>query len=142
MLSKKTYPKEYISNCRAKVDKDVSVFKSLAIILNNDNQELNKVLKTFEQQYFNNMVLVIETFFIHRMRGKEGKDGNPLNEVRMLCNSIMENNGKMAEEKSIKYKPEYSVLKYQIGDEIKLNQSDFAKLSEAFFIDLENKYLE
>ncbi len=35
----------------------------------------------------------------HVMRGKEGKDGNPLNEVRMLCNSIMENDGKMAEER-------------------------------------------
>ncbi|RSC93493.1 hypothetical protein [Tenacibaculum singaporense] len=142
MLSKKTYSKEYIDKCRAKVEKDISTFKSLADIITTGNQELNNALLTFEHRYFNNMVLVLETLFTHRMRGKEGKDGNPLNEVRMLSNSIMENDCKMSVDKTIKYKPEQSVLNYQIDDEIKLNQSDFTKLSEAFFDDLKAKYME
>ncbi|HWI49950.1 MAG TPA: hypothetical protein VNU45_17185 [Rummeliibacillus sp.] len=72
----------------------------------------------------------------------EKKDGNPLNEVRMLCNSIMEHDNKLTAEKSIKYKSEKSILKYEIGDEIKLNAEDFEQLSKAFFDEMESKFLE
>jgi hypothetical protein len=33
------------------------------------------------------------------------------------------------------------VLKYQVGDEIKLNAADFMLLSSAFFAEIERKYL-
>lgn len=142
MLSKKTYPKEYIEGCVIKIEMDISEFDYLLKTIKEAKINSKEALISFEHRYFNNMVLVLEALFIHRMRGKEGKDGNPLNEVRMLSNSIMENSGKMDEEKSIKYKPELSVLKYQIGDDIKLTQLDFVKLSNAFFDDLKSKYLE
>ena len=58
--------------------------------------------------------------FLHRLTGIEGKDGNPLNEVRVLCNSILPNQGKLQVDKlpgwpnsagaSIKLPPEKSVL--------------------------------
>ena len=32
----------------------------------------------------------------YRARTKEGKDGNPLNEVRMLCSSLMHDDGRLA----------------------------------------------
>jgi hypothetical protein len=41
----------------------------------------------------------------------EGKDGNPLNEVRVLCNSILENKSVLRANKTIKLKPDASVLK-------------------------------
>jgi len=41
------------------------------------------------------MVLVLDSSFSHRQRTMELKDGNPLNEVRVLCNSILENDGIM-----------------------------------------------
>ncbi len=69
------------------------------------------------------------------------KDGNPLNEVRMLCNSMMNNHNMMGADKTIKYDPAKSVLKYRVGDEIKLNEADFIRLSSAFFAEIESKYL-
>jgi hypothetical protein len=51
------------------------------------------------------MVLVLENYFEHRTRAKEKKDGNPLNEVRLLSTSMMTNNGRMAADKSIKLDP-------------------------------------
>ncbi|WP_379350485.1 hypothetical protein [Paenibacillus sp. GCM10027629] len=71
----------------------------------------------------------------------ELKDGNSLNEVRMLCNSMMENNNRMKADKTIKYKPDKSILKYNFDDEIKLSKDDFLQLAKAFFADIEFKFL-
>jgi hypothetical protein len=71
----------------------------------------------------------------------ERKDGNPLNEIRVLCDAIMYHNGMMCADKTIKLDPSNSVLKYQIGDEIKLNEADFLLLCQAFFAEIESKYL-
>jgi hypothetical protein len=51
----------------------------------------NAAVDSFELVLFNDLVLVLDAFFVHQARGIEGKDGNPLNEVRMLCNSILQN---------------------------------------------------
>jgi hypothetical protein len=67
------------------------------------------------------MVLALDSYFVHRARAAEKKDGNPLNEVRMLCNSIMNNNKIMCADKTIKYDPAKSGLEFRVGDEIKLS---------------------
>ncbi len=54
---------------------------------------------------------------------------------------MMKNNNLRCADKTIKYDPAKSVLKYQVGDEIKLNEADFKRLSSAFFADIESKYL-
>ena len=87
------------------------------------------------------MILVLDMLFVHRLRGQEGKDGNPLNEVRILCNSIMNNQGVMGEDSTIRFVPDKSVLKYCVGDEIKLNAANFAGLANAFFAEIERKFM-
>jgi hypothetical protein len=82
--------------------------------------------------------------FVHRLRVIEGKDGNPLNEVRVLCNSILLNGGKLQVEplpewpvsggKSLRVPPEKSVLKLKVGDVVKLSEADFVRLSKAFLL--------
>jgi hypothetical protein len=128
MLGMRTYTKKYIAACRAKVEKDISTYRSANA-------------KTLESTFFNNMVIVLDHLFVHRLRTVEGKDGNPLNEVRLLSDSIMNNNYKMTLDKTIKYDPTQSVLKYEEGKEIKVSEADFVSLSKAFFGEIESKFL-
>jgi hypothetical protein len=62
-----------------------------------------------------------------------GKDGNPLNEVEMLCDSLMNNNGILGDSNVIKLIPDQSIMKLNIGDPIRLTAGDFERLSTAFF---------
>lgn len=87
------------------------------------------------------MVLALEQCFCHRLRGVEGKDGNPLNESRVLASSLLENGGKMGGEKSIKLEPSESLLKYKPGEQIALNEDDFSLLAQAFLAEIERKFI-
>src|SRR6266487_2582250 len=143
MLGMKTYPQDYIAACRARVDADLRAYR----------EQVGKApSKEFEGRFFNDQVLLLDYMFVHRLTGVEGKDGNPLNEVRILCNSIMYNNNIMSADNyhkvasqagltSIKLNPERSILKYEVGDEIKLKEADFVHLFKAFFAEIENRYL-
>lgn len=70
-----------------------------------------------------------------------GKDGNPLNEVQMICESLMNNNGVLRESKVVKLVHDKSVAKLQFGEPIRLTAEQFERLSDAFFADLERKFL-
>jgi len=105
MLGESNYSQEYVDDCRKKVAAQVAAYRRMAKAAGPST-----ALEAFEPVFFNNMVLVLDTFFTHRLRGKEGKDGNPLNEVRVLCASLMSNGDVMTADKTIKMKPETSVL--------------------------------
>lgn len=70
----------------------------------------------------------------------EGKDGNPLNEVRVLGNSIMHDDGVLTVDKTIKLKAATSELGLEYGDPIRLTADDFARLAAAFFTELERRF--
>jgi hypothetical protein len=142
MLAVTSYKKAYVDECRAKVGLQLSAYRTLirAARRDGDDPSLASAVGTFEPVFFNNMVLALDHFFLHRTRAMEMKDGNPLNEVRMLCNSIMENNGVMQPDKTIKYDPVKSVARVRIGDEIRLSEDAFSRLAEAFFDEIEKKY--
>jgi hypothetical protein len=127
MLGMRTYTKKYIAACRAKVEKDISTYKTANT-------------RAMEAAFFNNMVIVLDHLFVHRLRTVEGKDGNPLNEVRLLSDSMMNNGNKMTMDPTIKYDPAKAVLKYESGREIKLNEADFVLLFKAFFGEIERKF--
>lgn len=57
----------------------------------------------------------------------------------MLCTSIPTNHGVRCADKTIKYKPEASVSKLEIGDEIRLDEAQFRSLFEAFFSEILHK---
>ncbi|HLZ69334.1 MAG TPA: hypothetical protein VKV26_05420 [Dehalococcoidia bacterium] len=144
MLGMKTYSHEYIDGCRSNLEADLAAYRGMVAARGSSSVNetpRHSVFDAFEAVFFNNMVIVLDSLFVHRLRVIEGKDGNALNEVRMLCASLMEHAGVMTLDKSIKWSPAKSVLKYQDGDEIKLSEADFALLSQAFFTEIERKYL-
>ncbi len=145
MLCMTNYGREYIDSCRSKVDAQVSSYRALAAagahLRGSSRAQFDAALQAFEPVYFNNLVLVLENYFVHRSRTLEKKDGNPLNEVRLLCTSMMSNDGKLAADKQIRLDPDRSLLGYAIGDEIRVREEDFLRLAEAFFAEIERKFL-
>src|SRR6266571_2343380 len=141
VLGMKKYPKDYIAACRARVDADLRAYRS---------QAGKTPSKEFEARFFNDQVLLLDYMFVHRLTGTEGKDGNPLNEVRILCNSILLNRGKVQVDRlpgwpnsasmGMALPPEKSVLRLKVGEEVRLNEADFVRLSKAFFAELEKKF--
>ena len=141
MLAVKTYPQDYIDDCRAKMDAQLDAYKALVAAVGKAKAPAGQAaVETFEPLFFNNLVLVLDAYFMHRTHAIEGKDGNPLNEVRMLCTSILQNNGVLAIDKTIKYRPEASVAKLDIGDEIRLDHAQFQALYEGFFAELARRF--
>jgi hypothetical protein len=128
-----SYAKDYVDACRANVAAQLGSYRK---VLAAKPLELG----AFAREFFNHMILALDRYFVHRGRTMEGKDGNPLNEVRLLCDAIMENQGRMSANRTIRYEPEASILKFKAGDEIRLNADDFARLSAAFFDEIEKKY--
>src|SRR3989442_14649851 len=137
----KKYSRDYIAACRARVDADLRAYRNLAG---------NGRSKEFEARFFNDQVLLLDYMFVHRLTGIEGKDGNPLNEVRILCNSLLLNQGRLQVDRlpgwpnsavaGIKLPPDKSVLRLKPSDEVLLSEADFERLSKAFFAELEKKF--
>jgi len=137
----KKYSRDYIAACRARVEADLRAYR---------NQVGKSPSKEFEARFINDQVLLLDYMFVHRLSGIEGKDGNPLNEVRVLCNSILLNRGRLQVDRlpgwpnsavaGIKLPPEKSVLRLKPSDDVRLSGADFERLSKAFFADLEKKF--
>lgn len=135
MLSVNSYPRAYIDTCRTRVAAKVAAYR--ALIASASDQA---AIEAFEPHFFNAMVLALDNWFLHRGRAIELKDGNPLNEVRMMCNSITTHNNILTADKTIRYDPAKSVVKYRLGDEIRLTEAEFFRLSAAFLDDIERKF--
>lgn len=144
MLCVNSYTHEYVDKCRSRIVEHVGAYQALVAAARNragDASQLDAAVRQFEPYLFNSLVLALDRFFVHRARELEKYDGNPLNEVRMLCDSIMNNDGRMSADKTIKIDPAKSVLKHRAGDKISLTEADFILLSSGFFSEIEAKYL-
>ena len=58
-----------------------------------DVSALEGALESLEYEYFNNMLIVLEGCFIHRLSAAEGQTGRALHEVRVLARSLVEAEG-------------------------------------------------
>lgn len=89
---------------------------------------------------FGNLVLALDRRFVHRVRLLTGKDSNPLNEVELLADSLMDNDGVLRTGPVVRYKPAETVLGLAPGDRITLTADRFEQLAKAFFAELERRF--
>ncbi|HMG43223.1 MAG TPA: hypothetical protein VK611_17970 [Acidimicrobiales bacterium] len=132
MLGRKDYTREELDGARAAMEAQLAAYRGLSGVSPGDE---------FEWRLFNNMVLVLDRYFVHRIRPVAGKDGNPLNEVELICESLLGNQGVFRGNKVLKYVPEESVLKLGVGDEIRLSADDFERLAAGFLAELERRFV-
>jgi hypothetical protein len=124
MLGRKDYTRKELDDGRARIDAQL------------------RTLAKFEREFFVNLLLTLDRLYVHRLRSSTGKDGNPLNEVELIVDSLLNNDGVFrVDNKSIKYKPEESVTGLAVGDRIELDRAGFEELYGAFMADLEAKFV-
>src|SRR5262245_12227831 len=97
MLYKKRYSQEYIDTCREKITGHVDAYRKMVSAARKhsakNGAQLDEAIERFEPHFFNNLVLTLDCHFARRARTLEKKDGNALNEVRMLCASLATDQG-------------------------------------------------
>ena len=144
MLGVNTYTQSYIDDCRARVAAQLAAYNNLLAVSQEvagaAQSRVSEAFSSFEPHFFNNMVLTLDSYFTHRLRGKEGKDGNALNEVRMLAASLLENDGVMARDNTIKYDPGKSISGIGIGQKIVIDRKRFEALADGFFDQIAEKF--
>ena len=150
MLGMNKYTEEYIYACRVRVESDLAAYRELAAVTRKQPGG-EQALAALETVFFNNMVMLLDYYFVNRLRTLEGKDGNPLNEVRINANSLLQNGGVLGTthavemesnkgDKSVKLVPEKTVLDQKLGEPVKITEAEFVRLSEAFFTELQKRF--
>lgn len=144
MLGRKSYTQHELDNAKTAVSRQLAAYRRLVKALDGatSDPEVRSALEEFEPLLFNNQALVLDRYFVHRLRGVTGKDGNPVNEVELLSDSLMNNGGVPRGNNVIKLIPEESVLKLNLGDPIRLSATQFEQLAKAFFAEIETRFVE
>jgi hypothetical protein len=139
MLGRKTFTRDELDGCRAALDEQLGAYRRLAAAARADGGA--DALEAFGAPFFSNLVLALDRWFVHRIRAVSGKDGNPLNEVELIAESLLLNGGVFRTTSVIRYEPSESVLGIAAGDRIALRQDDFDRLSAAFLAEIERKFV-
>ncbi|HEY2480364.1 MAG TPA: hypothetical protein VGI17_16745 [Solirubrobacterales bacterium] len=124
MLPRTGYDRHYVAHCRESVGAAV--------------EELRRV--GAGSVAWNQLVVALEHWFAQRIPKVEGRDGNPLNEVRVIAESVIEHGAVMTVPRGIKLRPDTSVLGLEEGDEITLDGDAVERLFDAFLAEVEEKY--
>jgi len=130
MLGRKSYDNDEINAARRMVAQQLKAYAAVSAADGAD--QLEPVL-------FNTAAVALDRLFVHRVRTFTGKDTNPLSEVEMLAESLLDNDGVLREVSVVKYVPEKSVLGLKVGDRITLTADDFERLADAFLAEVEKR---
>jgi hypothetical protein len=141
MLGRNSYTQEELDNAKDSVARQLGAYARLAKAVDaTSDPKAKEALDAFEPVMFNNMTLVLDRLFVHRVRNVSGKDGNPLNEVELMTESLMNNDGVMRGNNVIKLDPQKTVAKVKFGERIALTAAPFDRLAKAFFAEVEARF--
>ena len=134
MLGKSSYPAAQVAACRAEFAALAAAWRAVA-----GRSEAGGRAEA-EAQVFGQMVVALEGWFVHRLRGVEGRDGNALNEVRLLALGVTENGGYFPSAHGIRWQSAMSVTGYRAGDRIRLSEAVFSRLAGVFLDGIAAKF--
>lgn len=142
MLGRKTYTQEELDHATTAIDKQLAAYKKLAKAIDaTSDAKARAALDALEPLLFNNMTLVLDRYFVHRLRMVTGKDGNPLNEVELMTESLLNNGGVLRGNNVVKLVPAESVVGLDIGDRIALTAGQFERLAKAFLGEIRSRFV-
>ncbi len=142
MLGRNSFTPDELKSARGAINAELSAYKKLAqAVEKSGDPAAQKALEDFEPLHFNRLTLALDRPFVHRVRNASGKDSNPLNEVELIAESLMNDGGTFNAGTVIKYKPEETVLGLGAGDPIALRRGQFEELAKAFFGEIEQKFM-
>lgn len=129
MPDRNTYTPDEIEACRDNCDALLAAWGA------NDIEDT-----TFESLVFGQAVVVLHTWFGHRRRELEGDDGNPLHEVRVIADSIVDNDAVLRVDRPSTWVPERTVLRLAVGDEVEITANGYERLAAAYLAAIEATY--
>jgi hypothetical protein len=143
VLGRKDHPQDEIDRGRSAIERRIAAHDDLATAVRDtaDAEKAQSALAEFETRFFATMVLALDRPFVHRIRMVTGRDSDPLNEMELICDSLMNNDGVMRAVSVITYVPEQAVVGIAAGEPIRLTADDFTRLSTAFSAELERRFL-
>jgi hypothetical protein len=141
MLAQNTYPISYINHARHEIGEQVVAYEEIVASSGADNRS-STALSAFEPRMVRHLLLALDGYFANRTRAVEKKDGGALNEVRWLCDAVMNHGAVLPKPPVTSMKPETTTSGLGAGDEVTLDAAQFALLAEAFFNEMEAKFGE
>ncbi len=131
MPGRNTYTSDEIESCRDNCDSLLAAWAA------NDVEDT-----TLESLVFGQAVVVLHTWFGHRAPDLEGDDANPMNEVRVIADSIVDNDAVLRVQGPITWVTERTVLRLAVGDPVEVTANGFERLAAAYIAAIEATYPE
>ena len=131
MPGRNTYTSDEIESCRDNCDSLLAAWAA------NDVED-----STLESLVFGQAVVVLHTWFGHRAPDLEGDDANPMNEVRVIADSIVDNDAVLRVQGPITWVTERTVLRLAVGDPVEVTANGFERLAAAYIAAIEATYPE
>jgi hypothetical protein len=143
MIAHHRSPAARVQACRTEIAGQVQAYRDLVGAASKASgmslTRIDAALAAFEPAFFNNLLIALDARFARRPRNGDGMDGDPLDEVGLLCASLTANGGVLARDPAIAYEPSRAVLRLDVGERIALNADDFEAIAAAFLDAIEQR---
>ncbi|MEL4318292.1 hypothetical protein WJX64_04695 [Leifsonia sp. YIM 134122] len=139
MLGRRDFTQDELEHARSEIVGQLAAYEVLAGTVTDPAGIA--ALEVFSSGFFTAMLLALDRPFVHRLRLVTGTDGNALNEVEMLVDSLINHSGVLQPSTELALDPETSVTGIAFGEEIHLTIDQFERLAAAFFVEIEKKFI-
>ena len=130
MTDRTSYTPDELEACRDAADGLLAAWQA------NDIED-----ETLENLVFSQAVVALDAWFAHRSPEVEGEDGNPLNEVRLLADSIIANDGVLRVPDHVRWVPGRTVLRLAAGDEVVVTADTYERLVSAYLAAIAERFV-